>query len=360
MKKPIFKFDFNKLIKQGYYSAIYFKKTKKIIDQFIDDSQIATLQFTFFNNKDVKVCGISESVQLLKAMISKEDFKKIKIYGVNDGDIVNSSTPILVIQGPYKLFAIYENLIDGILARRTSVCNNCYKLLKVLKQNEVLYMADRTDDYIVQPYDGYAAYVGGIRNFVTEASVKYLKQFNDITVSGTVPHALIQQFNGNLSQALKAYHKTFPQDKLVALIDYNNDVENEIINLKKSGIRDLDFIRIDTSANLVDFSIQRRYKNWKNNKNLYGVNPTLVNIVRKTLDKCGFNKTKIIISSGLDTQKVKVFIKNHSPVDLYGIGSSLITRNIHYCADLVMINKHHQAKYGRKLFIPINKLKKIN
>ena len=122
-------------------------------------------------------------------------------------------------------------------------------------------MADRTDDYVVQPYDGYAAYVGGIRNFVTEASVKYIKQFNNVKASGTIPHALIQQFKGDLPRAVKAYHQTFPQDKLVALIDYNNDVENEIINLKKSGIKDLDFIRIDTSANLVDFSIQRRYKN---------------------------------------------------------------------------------------------------
>lgn len=360
MKIKIFKFEFNKLIKQGYYSAAYFKKTKKIVDKFIDDSQIATLQFTFFNKDDVKVCGISESVQLLKAMIKKEDFKKIKIYGVNDGDVVNSTTPVLVIQGPYKLFAIYENLIDGILARRTSVCNNCYKLLKVLKPSKVLYMADRTDDYILQPYDGYAAYVGGIRNFVTDASVKYIKQFNDVKVSGTIPHALIQEFNGNLPLALKAYHKTFPHDKIVALIDYHNDIENEIINLKKSGIKNVDFIRIDTSANLVDFSIQRRYKNWKNNKDLYGVNPTLVSIARKTLDKCDFNKTKIIISSGLDTQKVKTFIDNHSPVDLYGIGSSLITRNIHYCADLVMINNHHEAKYGRKLFTSINMLKKWN
>ena len=293
-------------------------------------------------------------------MLSPKDFKKIKIFGVNDGDIAKPKTSVLLIQGPYYLFGIYENVIDGILARRSSVCNNCYKLLQDVDASKIIFMADRTDDYLLQKYDGYSAYIGGIRNFVTHASTEYLKNFKDVNVSGTIPHALIQQFNGNLPSVLKAYSKAFKNDKLVALIDYHNDVENEIIHLAKSGIKKIDFVRIDTSKNIVDFSLQRRFKNWKQNKKIYGVNPYLVNIARKTLDKCGYKNTKIIISSGLDVDNIKNFIKAKSPIDLYGVGSSLITRNVHFSADLVMNGNKPESKYGRKLFTNINKLKKLN
>ena len=360
MIKNKFKFKFDSKIKEGYYSAVYFGKTTKIVKECINSKQNCTMQFTFFGDEPVKVCGIEESVQMLKTMLGPKDFRKIKIFGVNDGDVVKPKTSVLLIQGPYYLFGIYENVIDGILARRSSVCNNCYKLLQVIDTKKVLFMADRTDDYLVQKYDGYSAYIGGIRNFVTPASAEYLKGIKDVTVSGTIPHALIQQFNGNLSSALKAYAKTFKNDKLVALIDYHNDVENEIISLAKSGIKKIDFIRIDTSKNIVDFSLQRRIKNWKLNKKLYGVNQYLVDIARKTLDKCGYKNTKIIVSSGLDVESIKNFIKVNSPIDAYGIGSSLITRNVHFSADLVMNDNKPESKYGRKLFTNINKLNKLN
>jgi len=69
--------------------------------------------------------------------------------------------------------------------------------------------------------------------------------------------------------------------------------------------------------------------------------------------------TKIIASSGIDCQKIKRFQEENSPVDFYGIGSSLITRNVHFTADLVLKNNQHQAKEGRKLFIDINSIKNL-
>ena len=59
-------------------------------------------------------------------------------------------------------------------------------------------------------------------------------------------------------QIKKYSAKVFPNDKTVDLIDYHNDVENEIINLAKSGIK-IYFICI--AKNLVDFSLQRKNEN---------------------------------------------------------------------------------------------------
>jgi nicotinate phosphoribosyltransferase len=311
------------------------------------------MQFTFFGKSDIKICGIEESVALIKASIKKQYLKKINIYGLKDGDIAKPGTSVLLIVGQYQHFGHLENVIDGILARRCSVCNNCYQVLKLIKPTQLIYMADRTDDYLLQPYDGYAAYIGGVRNFVTQASVSLINDKN-VTVTGTMPHALIQQHNGNLVEALKNYVNEYGDDKVIALIDYHNDIQTEIHRLA-NYFSSLYAIRLDTSSNLIDKGLLKKYGN---KKHLYGINPQLVSFARQTLNDVGFKNTKIIISSGLNYQKINNFIKSKSPVDFYGIGSSLITRNIHFTADLVLLNNKPEAKFGRKLFTNINKLKK--
>jgi len=220
-------FKFDKRLAKGYYTAAYFKKTAKLAKLFHNSDNVC-LQFTHFSSEPVKIAGINEAVQLLKKNIPKKYLKYISVYGVNEGDLIPARKPVLLILGSYQYFGIFENVIDGILARRSSVCNNCYQTLKLISTDQLIYMADRTDDYLLQKYDGYAAYEGGVRNFVTDASVEYLKKCSDVKVTGTVPHALIQMFDGNLNKALYAYHDLYPNEKLVALIDYHNDAAAEL------------------------------------------------------------------------------------------------------------------------------------
>lgn len=344
------KFSFDKKIALGYYSADYFNKAINIIKKH-KPNQMCCMQFTFFGKEPIKVCGIEESVQLIKASIKKEDLNKIQIYGRKDGDIVKPQTSTLLIIGPYQYFGHLENIIDGVLARRSSVCNNCYKILKLIKPAQLVYMADRTDDYLIQPYDGYAAYKGGVRTFVTKASITLIKDKN-IRVTGTMPHALIQQHGGDLIKAMKNYIKEHGREKAIALIDYHNDVESEIHKLA-NNFSSLYGVRIDTSSNLIDKGLLEKYGD---KKELYGINPKLVELTRKALDKVGFKNTKIVVSSGLNEAKIKAFIAARSPIDFYGVGSSLITRNVHFTADLVTLNNKPQAKFGRKLFTKVNKL----
>ncbi|MDR0826189.1 MAG: nicotinate phosphoribosyltransferase [Mycoplasmataceae bacterium] len=348
----MFKFKFTPLLKQGYYTASYFNKTTKIISKY-KPNEIVCMQFIHFNNESVKVCGIEESIQLLKYCLGK-DYSKIKVYGVKDGDLVKGKQPVLLIFGKYQLFAKYENVIDGILARRSSVCNNCYKMLKLIKPSQLLFMADRTDDYLVQPYDGYAAYVAGVRHFVTQASVEFIKSDKNVSVSGTMPHALIQEYDGNLIAAMKDYKKEYGMSKMIALVDYHNDVCGEIIKLSKV-FKDLYAIRIDTSAYMLDKALSKH----KHDKSAYGVSPQLIEAARKTLDKYGMKKTKIIATSGINNEKILNFQKHHSPIDSYGVGSNLIARNVHFTADLVLKNNKHESKDGRKLFININRLSSL-
>lgn len=326
--KQKFNFKFNsKAIQNGFYTASYFLKASKILNKY-KPNDVVCMQFTHFSKDSVKVCGIEESVALLKSCLSKQVLKELEVYGVQDGDLVAGKKPVLLIFGKYQDFGKYENIIDGILARRSSVCNNCYQMLKLINANQLIYMADRTDDYMVQPYDGYAAYVGGIRNFVTDASVSLLSDKSEIKVTGTIPHALIQEFDGDINQVMKAYSNEYGRKNMIALIDYNNDVKKEIQVLSKN-FKDTWAVRIDTSKNVCDVSLKQIPKN-------FGVSDELIKFTRKTLDKYGMKKTKVIVSSGLDLQRVKEIKERKLPADFFGVGSSLITRNVHFTADLVL------------------------
>ncbi len=346
-----FNFKFNKeLLNNGFYTASYFLKASKLVKKH-KPNEVVCMQFTHFSKEPVKVCGIQESIELLKTCLPKNVLKNIEVYGRQDGDLVSPKSPILLIFGRYQDFGKFENVIDGILARRSSVTNNCYQMLKLIKTNQLIYMADRTDDYLIQPYDGYAAYVGGIRNFVTDASVSLLKDKSDVKVTGTIPHALIQEFDGDLNAVMKAYAGEYGRKGLIALIDYHNDVKKDITAISKD-FPDTFAVRIDTSKNVCDASLKQIPKN-------YGVSDELIKFTRKTLDQMGMKKTKIIVSSGINLERVKEIKSRKLPADFYGVGSSLITRNVHITADLVLKNNHHEAKFGRKLFININKKKTL-
>ena len=354
-------FKFDPKIKEGDYSAKYFLVSKKILEQS-NKNNVSLLRFKHFN-KNVVVCGIQEVLQLIKFCLPEQDFKKTKIYYLEDGQITNEDQPILAIEGDYKKFGYLENVIDAILSRRSSVATNAYNLTSMVGSNKIIYMADRSDDYSLQAYDGYSAYVGGIRKFVTNESVKFLKQSNitDFQVLGTIPHALIQQYEGDLSKTLKAFTQVFPNDTVIGLIDFHNDCLNELKMLKKNGIQKLDYVRIDTSKKLIDKSLQKTYF-LSLYESLHGVNKHLVNKVRNKLDELGYKNTKIIVSSSINENSILNYEKQKTPIDLYGVGKYFMNVNVNYTGDLIKLNGKYLAKYGRDENIDsyLAKMKTIN
>ena len=80
-----------------------------------------------------------------------------------------------------------------------------------------------------------------------------------------------------------------------------------------------------------------------------GVNQKLVMNVRDALDKNGFKNIKIIVSGGFDVKKIKSFEKNNIPVDIYGVGSSILKRNIDFTADIVLVDGKFYSKEGRSI-----------
>ncbi|WFQ90022.1 nicotinate phosphoribosyltransferase [Mycoplasma feriruminatoris] len=337
------KFKFDSRIKNGYFVADYFKKTVEILKNFKPDQKI-TMQF-FQRNDNVVLCGISEVIDLLK--FACPNFNDLEIFALNDGDIISNKEPVLKITGKYHDFGWLEGMIDGILSRNTSIATNSKQIINAANNKPVLNMLDRADNYLTLASDGYASYVGGFKLFVTQASLEYINDNSIPTPSGTMPHALIQSFNGDTLKAAQAFYQTFPNNNLVVLIDYDNDCVNMATKIGSHFKDKLYAVRLDTSENLTDkFFINN--KDYVGQTNLNGVSEALVREVRKALDNVGCNHTKIIVSSGFSANKIKEFEKNNVPVDIYGVGSALAKINIHFTGDAVLLNNQKQAKFGRE------------
>jgi nicotinate phosphoribosyltransferase len=120
-----------------------------------------------------------------------------------------------------------------------------------------------------------------------------------------MPHALIHGFNGDIIKSLEAYSELFPNDKLVALVDFDNDVINTSLKVCRHFQNRLNAVRVDTSISLVDkyFTVKENQEKYYN-ENIMGINPILIKALRKAMDDEGFNNVKIIVSSGFDKAKI--------------------------------------------------------
>ncbi|MYL34080.1 nicotinate phosphoribosyltransferase [Pontibacillus yanchengensis] len=335
-------FKFDQRIEEGWFSAVYFLKTKEIVEETLPDNYV-TMQF--FQKEEAVLCGSDEAIALIHTFA--EHPEELEVHSLKDGDRIRPFETVLTISGPYQYFGYLEGIIDGILSRRTSVSTNVYNVVKAArtsgKQKPIIFMGDRDDHYTQQAGDGYAAYIGGSTAQATHAMNEWWGKEG----MGTMPHALIQMFQGDVVAASKAYHKQYPNDDLTALVDYNNDVITDSLKVAREFGNELKGVRVDTSRTLVD-------KYFLRNQHLMGtfdprgVNSQLIFALRKALDAEGYNHVKIVVSGGFTEDRIREFEEQKVPVDMYGVGSSLLKINTSFTGDNVLLNGMSEAKEGRR------------
>ena len=341
-------FQFPKELGTGFFAANYFLKSNKIIKDN-KPNHIVTMQW-FQRRNGAMLCGIDEAIAIIHEFAIHPE--ELEILALNDGDIIDESEPVLKVTGKYENFGYLESVIDGVLARRTSVATNVRGVLDAAGDTPVFSMADRQDEYHTQIGDGYATYVAGITKVSTDAQGLWWGGKG----MGTMPHALIQICNGDIIEAARIYHKTFPDEKVTALIDYNNNVVHDSLMLARVLKEDLKAVRVDTSKALID-----HYFDDKDTSGFdpHGVCKELIFALRDALDKEGFNYVKIVVSSSFGLEKIKEWKKLGVPVDMYGVGTYFVNNTTcGFTADLVMLDGKPQAKVGRANY-PSKRLQKV-
>lgn len=336
-------FKFDERVKEGWFSAVYFLKTKEIVKKYKPDNMV-TMQF--FQKEHAVLCGTDEVIALVKTFADQPE--ELEIYSLKDGDKISPFETVLTIKGPYQDFGFLEGIIDGILARRTSVATNVFNVMSAGSlsgiQKPIIFMGDRDDHFTQQAGDGYAAYIGGSKAMATHAMNEWWGKKG----MGTMPHALIQLFNGDVVAAAKAYHEMFPEDELIVLVDYNNDVLTDALKAADEFGEKLKAVRVDTSRTMIDQHFIR-HPELLGTFDPRGVNPPLIFALREALDRGGYNHVKIVVSGGFNEKRIKEFEEQKVPVDMYGVGGSLLKINIGFTGDNVELNGEPEAKAGRRL-----------
>ena len=82
-----------------------------------------------------------------------------------------------------------------------------------------------------------------------------------------------------------------------------------------------------------------------------GVSAAAIFHMREQLDRAGFEKVRIVASSGFDVQKCRVMAEAEAPIDVVGTGSFLpeIWRETYATADIVEYDGEATVKIGREL-----------
>ena len=336
-------FKFDERIREGWFSAVYFLKTREIIQKLKPETEV-TMQF--FQRENAVLCGTDEAIALLQTFA--ENPQDLEVYSLKDGDKITPFETVLTVKGKYADFGYLEGIIDGILARRTSVATNVYNVKHAAKSagitKPIIFMGDRDDHYTTQAGDGYAAFMGGSTAQATHA----MNEWWGNEGMGTMPHALIQMFNGDLVEAGRAYQEVFPNEDLIILVDYNNDVISDALKVAREFGRKLKAIRVDTSRTMIDQYFIRNPE-LLGTFDPRGANPPLIFALRKALDEEGFGHVQIVVSGGFTVDRILEFENKGVPVDLYGVGGSLLKVSIGFTGDNVELNGIPQAKAGRKL-----------
>jgi nicotinate phosphoribosyltransferase len=304
-----------------------------------------------------------------------ETWQSLEVEAVHDGAIAlyhglpDDVRPVIKIRGRYADFAILETPMLGILSRASRVATNVYNVLQVCNGKPILFFPARFDIPEAQAVDGYAYWLA-IQRYNSEHDSKLTPAVSTDAQGawwggkggGTVPHALIASFFGDTAEAMVAFARYLPVEvPRIALVDFNNDTVGDSLATAAAfwehycaaleandaeGQRRwrLDGVRLDTSASLRDVSLGP--------DDPFGVNPKLVRLVRAALDsaweswnvpqhlvdaaKAFCRNIKIVVTGGFNLERIAQFERENVPVDVYGVGSSLLKNDAVTNTDFTM------------------------
>ena len=323
-------------MRAGYYTDVYFNHARETL---LRDGRHPRVVMQVFQKQKAVLGGMDEAIAILK--LCSDDWDELTVHALYDGDEIAPWETVMTIEGDYTLFAHLETTYLGVLARRTLVSTNVRRVVEAARGKPILFFPARHDHHRVQTGDGYAAHVAGAIGVSTDAQASWWGGRG----IGTVPHALIAAYGGNTVLAATKFAEFADEDvNVVVLVDFENDSVGTALDVARALGDRLWGVRLDTSRTMVDRSLWRELGDFDPR----GVNERLVRKVRDALDRDGFERVKIVVSGGMNEERIREFEQRGVPVDSYGVGSALIRGENDFTADVVLTDGRPSAKAGRR------------
>jgi nicotinate phosphoribosyltransferase len=296
-------------ILSGLVTDVYFTRTREIL-RAKNIKKKVRMEFHVVklprNYEWAVFAGLEEALYLLRD-------RPVTVYAMPEGTLFKPGEPLMIIEGYYDDFAVYETPLLGILRHYSSVATKAARLKRLAMNKTLLFFGLRAVHPAIAPMMDRAAYIGGVDAVSGVASWKYL----GLKPQGTMPHALILVF-GDQVKAWKAFDEVVePSVPRIMLVDtlYDERVE-ALMAAELLGDR-LHGVRLDTPSS-------RR-----------GNMRLIVEEVRWTLDIHGYKNVKIVVSGGVDEREI---IELRDIVDAFGVGTSIaMPLSVDISADIVEV-----------------------
>lgn len=224
------------------------------------------------------------------------------VYAVPEGEVVFPNCPILRVEGNLFETQLVETLLLNILNFESLIATKASRMRQVAG-NRIL------SDFGLRRAHGpggilaaRAAIAGGFNS----TSNVYAAGLYDLETAGTMAHSFVESYGAELD-AFRAFAKTRPH-QCIFLVDTYNTLKSGVPNaitvakeMENLGYRAAG-IRLD-SGDLA----------W------------LSKAARTLLDEAGLAYMKIVASNQLDEFVIKSLVEQGAPIDIFGVGTRLVT-----------------------------------
>ena len=357
----------------------YFVKTREAVGRFGDKN----VTYAIFMRRPV--CYAPRLVIEWLQSVAEERGTKFTIESrFEEGDWVGAGESLLFISGPLYHLVDLETLYLQRLGAACVAAYNAYSMCVTLPKVGFMAMdARHCAGQEMAEMMAYAAAVGSesakrdgeeVVGFIGNSNDATAHYFGNAGGFGTMPHAFVG-YAGSTLRAAEMYREVFPDEGLTVLIDYfGQEVTDALevcrafpdiaaagelrVRLDTHGGRYVEGLDMAASYAVLEMHKPRAVRQYRSETELKwlvgtGVSAAAIFHMRDKLDEAGFDKVRIIASSGFNPEKCKVMASAGAPVDVIGTGSFLpdIWAETYATADIIAYDGEVRVKTGREFLL---------
>jgi nicotinate phosphoribosyltransferase len=356
----------------------YFKHTRHIVQTHGD----CEVTYAVFMRRPVTFAG-RLAIDWITAMAAarQAELKIEQLYA--EGAWIGAGEPICYVTGPFSVLVDLETIFLQRLGPACVAAYNAYNMCIELPDVGFLAMdARHCAGGEMAELMAYGASVGSKKAQAKTGAIGFVGCAADATAhffgkdkgAGTMPHALIG-YAGSTLRAAELFHQTIPDTPLTVLVDYFGaeitdalavatrfkdlaDAGQLSVRIDTHGGRYVEGLDTPSSYAVLERNVPGALRGYRTDDELRlllgtGVSAAAVWHLREQLDQHGFEKVRIVASSGFGPDKCRVFSLANAPLNMIGTGSFLpqVWSETYATADIVAYDGQPRVKAGREFLI---------
>ena len=356
----------------------YLRRTKEVVGRFGD----AIVTYALFLRRPV-ISAPRLAIDWLHEMAARRKVRFDVELRYEEGKWVGAGEAILYVTGPLYHLVDLETLLLQKLGPPCVAAYNAYTMCADLPRVAFMAMdARHCAGTEMAEAMAYAASVGSARARRKVGALGFTGNATDATAhyfgaeggQGTMPHAFIG-YAGSTLRAAEMFDECYPGEPMTVLIDYfAREITDTLtvcrrfprlagdgklsVRLDTPGGRFIEGLDPPASYAVLERNAPDAVRGYRTEAELRylvgpGVSAAAIWTLREALDAEGFDRVKIVASSGFGPAKCKIMAEAKAPIDVIGTGSYLPEQwpETYATADIVAYDGEPRVKVGREFLL---------